>query len=248
MRELFVAFQPAALDAEFLAGKTAVVIDVLRATSSMVQALASGARRIVPVAEVREAFELRDRSREKPPPLVAGERDGLPPEGFDLGNSPQEFTPQVVRGRTVVMTTTNGSAAILAALPARSVYVTALANAAATAAAVAGLGSGDTVLVGSGTEGRVSWEDTFCAGALVARLLDNAGGNTRHLTDSATIALEAWRAVERDPAAALRSGRGGRNVLRLGLEAAFEPCAAVDSIDLVARVQRDPVEIVRDRS
>jgi 2-phosphosulfolactate phosphatase len=243
VRELYVVFEVEALTGEFLAGKTAVVFDVLRATSSMIQALASGAARVVPTMEVAEALALRD-SRPRGTVVLGGERGGLQIPGFDVGNTPQEFSPEVVGGKTVVMTTTNGTRAILMTLPAERLYVAALVNAAATARALAALGSGDIVLVGAGTERRVSWEDTLGAGAVVERLVGGAGEYS--LTDSAMIALEIWRLAKGDVQTALRRGRGGRNVMKFQLDAAFATCGAVDSIDFAARVKKEPLEIISE--
>lgn len=246
MRELYVVFDPEMLSQGFLAAKTAVVIDVLRATSCMLTALANGAARVKPVGEVDEARRL---AAELPSgsAVLGGERDGLQIDGFDLGNTPQEFRPEIVRGRTVVLTTTNGTRAILMALPAERVYVAALVNVAATARMLAKLGRGDVVLVGSGTQRRVSWEDTFCAGAIVERLAANSPEGAWHLTDSALIALETWRAAKGNIDAALRRGRGGWNVIRVGVDAAFATCGAVDALDLVGRVHKEPLEIVAER-
>jgi 2-phosphosulfolactate phosphatase len=242
-REVFVVFEPETLTEALLADKTAVVVDVLRATSSILAALAAGAQRVVPTLEVAEARAVRDAS----PPgtvILGGERDGLPIPGFDVGNSPQEFTPERVRGKTVAITTTNGTRALLMALPAARVYVASLVNVAATARRLAERCAGDVALVTSGTERRVSWEDAFCAGAIVEALGSLGPQGVWHFTDSALIALECWRAARCDVRAALRRGRGGRNVIERGLADAFETCGAVDAINLVARVAKDPLEIV----
>lgn len=244
MREIFVVFDPELLSGEFLAGRTAVVIDVLRATSSMIQALASGARRVVPVATTDQARQLKS-SSPAGSVVLGGERGGMQIEGFDLGNSPQEFSPQTVAGKTVVMTTTNGTRAILMAAAAERLYVAALTNVGATARVLADHAEGDIVLVTSGTERRVSWEDTLAAGAIVERLAD--GGGNFHLTDSALIALEVWKAGQGNLEAAIRCGRGGRNVARLGLGEAFPVCAALDSAPIVARVNTDPLQIVVEK-
>jgi 2-phosphosulfolactate phosphatase len=165
----------------------------------------------------------------------------------------------VVRGKTVVITTTNGTRALLKAIGAEPLYVAALNNAAATARALACQARGDVVLVGSGTEGRVSWEDSFTAGAIVERLIAlggratpeaagpsaaGDGGDAWRLTDSALIALELWRAVKGDVASALRRGRGGWNVMKHHLDDAFDACGAVDSIGFAARLHKQPLEIV----
>ena len=243
MREVFVVYEPEVLTAEILSDKTAVVIDVLRATSSMLTALAAGASRIVPVAEVDEARALKAQLHTGSV-VLGGERDGLQIDGFDVGNTPQEFTADRVRGKTVVMTTTNGTRAILLAMPAREVYIAALVNVAATARHLAEHTRGDVVLVTSGTQRRISYEDALCAGAIVERLVDVAPQDTWHLTDSALMATDLWRIAKDDIAAALRRGRGGRNVARLGLGAAFGPCGALDSLPIVARAGGKPLEIV----
>ena len=240
-----MAFEPETLKAEFLADKTAVAIDVLRATSSLLAALANGATRVVPTLEVAEARALKARSTAGTV-VLGGERGGLLIEGFDVANTPQEFSAEVVTGKTVVMTTTNGTRAILTALPAARLYVAALNNVTATARALAERCLGDVVLVASGTERFVSWEDTFCAGAIAERLTGARDGRGWRLTDSAIIALEAWRAARDDVQAALRRGRGGRNVMKHHLDEAFTACGAVDCYDFAARVHRDPLEIVRE--
>ena len=244
MPDVYVVFEPEVLTQTFLVDKTAVVIDVLRATSSMLTALAAGAARVVPVMEVEEARAAASRLPAGAA-ILGGERGGLPIDGFDVGNTPQEYGPQVVGGKTVVMTTTNGTRAILMALPAAEVLVAALVNVAATARQLeAGDGRRDVVLVTSGTERRVSWEDVFCAGAIAERLAAAGDAGPWRLTDSALIAVEAGHAARGDVQAALRRGRGGRNVERLGLGDAFAACGAVDSIRLAARVNKAPLEIV----
>ncbi len=112
MPKLRVYMLPDLLAGQSLAGCRAVVVDVLRATTTVVQALSAGARAVVPCLTIDDA---RARAAEFPPgeALLGGERGGLPIEGFDLGNSPAEYTSQVVAGKTVVLTTTNGTKALL---------------------------------------------------------------------------------------------------------------------------------------
>ena len=125
-----VAHTPAALPAAALTGAVALVIDVLRASTTMVTALAHGCQALLPVAEVEEA---RRRARDLPGSLLAGERGGDPPAGFDLGNSPLEFTAERVAGRTIVFTTSNGTRALLAARPAAAIAVASFVNLGAAA-------------------------------------------------------------------------------------------------------------------
>ena len=120
-------FTGAAVDAGSLAGATAVVIDVIRATSTLLEALVNGARGVYPTESIEEAVQLAA-SLGREDTLLTGERKGLKVEGFDLGNSPREFRRDVVEGRQVVMTTTNGTRAFLAVAGARRVVSGAFSN------------------------------------------------------------------------------------------------------------------------
>jgi 2-phosphosulfolactate phosphatase len=156
-----VAFTPA----ETVRAPVAVVVDVLRATSTIVQALASGYRRVLCCAEVEEARELRERLGEG---VLAGERLAQAIPGFDLGNSPAEFVEP--RGETVILTTTNGTRAIVAAAAAaETVLVGSLLNLAAVADA-ARRAEGAVELVCAGVDGRFTLDDAYCAGRIAALL------------------------------------------------------------------------------
>lgn len=143
----------------------AVVIDVLRATTTLTRALANGARGVVAVATPGEGFAARDR---RPGALLCGERDGRRVEGFDLGNSPFEYEPPVVAGRTLVFASTNGSQALLAAARRRRRVLACFANLGAVVARVAGEAAIEIHCAGK--EGAFALEDAACAGAIVARL------------------------------------------------------------------------------
>jgi 2-phosphosulfolactate phosphatase len=144
----------------------AVVIDVLRATTMMTALLDAGVSGIRAVGEIEDARRTRS---ENPAMLLAGERDGVAVPGFDMGNSPTGIDPERVRGRTVVMTTTNGTRAVQHAAPARVCLMAALTNLDAVAGRLLRLGQ-DAVLVCSGTDGERSDEDELAAGMLVERL------------------------------------------------------------------------------
>ena len=147
-----------------------VVFDVLRATSTMVTALANGATAILPVAEIQEAVDIR---RRQPEVLLAGERDGVRIEGhlsggvsFDLGNSPREFTPARIQGRTIAMTTTNGTRALRASAEACAVLLGSFLNLRATAEFLLRKGPTQVLIVCSGTLDQAAYEDLLGAGAL----------------------------------------------------------------------------------
>ena len=224
------------------AGGVAVVIDVLRASTTMITALAHGAAGIVPVADVDEARRLAGELG--PRVVLGGERGGLRISGFDLGNSPREYTAERVAGQTVVITTTNGTAALHASRDAVEIVVGAIVNRRAVAEAVRRLAGDHGVvhLVCAGTDGVVSAEDVLAAGAI----LDAAAADGRDdaLDDAAREALAFFRrvAARGDVPAALvvefcRSP-GGANLVDLGMEADLPAAAAIDSLAVVPRLDR----------
>ena len=219
-------------------GRTVVVFDVLRATTTLTAAVAAG------VAEVR-VFPDPDAARAAarafgPSGLLCGERDCLPPPGFDLGNSPGAFAPDRHAARTVFMATTNGTRAILAAQAgADAVLVGALVNARAVAGKIVDLGR-DATLLCAGTNGQIAAEDLIGAGAVIARLEEVAPGRGRRRGDTADIAVTLFRAAERDLATALRNTTGGRNVVNAGLAPDVAFAARLDVIDVVGKVEPRP--------
>ena len=222
------------------AGGIAVVIDVLRASTTMITALAHGATSVVPVAGVDEARRLA--AEAGPAVLLGGERGGVRISGFALGNSPLEYSAARVAGRTIVITTTNGTAALAAAHGAREILIGAIVNRAAAAAAIRGLaGAGEHVhLVCAGTDGCVSAEDVLAAGAILDAAGAEAAGDT--LDASAQDALAAFRRVAAggDVAASLvaefRKSPGGANLVALGMEADLPAAAAIDTLRIVPRL------------
>lgn len=219
------------------AGGIAVVIDVLRASTTIVTALFHGAASVLPVLDVANAKAAAAHGGR----LLGGERGGVRIEGFDLGNSPLEYTADRVRGRTVVITTTNGTAALHACRDAREILVGAIVNRSAVADAVRRLARhGDHVhLVCAGTDGAVSAEDVLAAGAI----LDAASkaGPDDELDPTALEARAFFRRVAAggDAAAALvaefRRSPGGANLVDLGMQADLPACAAIDSLPIVPR-------------
>ena len=147
-------------------GKTAVVIDVLRATSVITTALDNGATCIVPVKTVEEANSLFAVS-EPTKTLRGGERNSLKIDGFDLANSPLEYKKKTVEGKTVILTTTNGTNAINNVKGADEVVLACFRNAAAVVSVIA---RNDVVIVCAGTEGNFSLDDGLCAGMLIELL------------------------------------------------------------------------------
>jgi len=149
-------------------GDLIVVVDVLRCTSSIVSALANGAKAVIPTETLKEAYRL---SEQRPDFLLAGERKGHKLRGFDLGNSPLEFVQEAVEGKTVIMTTTSGTHALVRCRRAEHVLVGAFLNAAAVAKKAAEIAQKEKVNVSfvlAGEEDLFSLEDFLCAGAIAS--------------------------------------------------------------------------------
>ena len=209
-------------------GTVCVVFDVLRATSSMVTALAHGVGALVPVATVEEAFLLRNRI---PGALLGGERHGDRVEGFDLGNSPAEYCQR--EGATIVMTTTNGTGAVQACRGADCVLIGALLNLEAVAGAVAERNPERLVAVCAGTGPDLALEDVWAAGALLENFVD-----VTHFewSDSARCA-HALHACWPNPEAALRASSNGRALLAKGRAADLEWCAGLNRFGVVGELR-----------
>jgi len=211
-----VAFTPA----EAERAPTAIVVDVLRATSTIAQALASGYRRVFCCAEIDEALELRERLGEG---VLAGERRAAAIPGFDLGNSPLEFVEPL--GDSLILTTTNGTRAIVAAAAnADVVLVGSLLNLNAVAAEAREEGAGVEVVC-AGVQGAFAIEDAYCAGR-IAELL----GGTRSDAAEAAVRLAGTFASSEE---ALRASENPEHA-KLGEDVAW--CARESVLDVVPRV------------
>ena len=223
-----VFFTPREVEGHALQDHTVVVVDVLRATSTIVAALAAGAEAIYPVVSVEDAIKLAT-SLGRKDALLAGERRGLAVDGFDLGNSPSEFTPESVGGKRVVMSTTNGTAALVAAAGAQRVLVGSYVNLSAVADAVAGVER--LAVVCAGREGRYSLDDALCAGRLVQRLAERLG-TALELEDGARAALALATLHTPDPGFLLQTSSGAA-LAAIGLAEDVLWCAREDVFDLV---------------
>ena len=225
---------PALVEPHELVGRTVVVIDVLRATTTIIHALAAGAKEVVPLLEVEEARQLAAKLPGQA--VLGGERGGQRIEGFDLGNSPLEYTPAAVGGKTLVFTTTNGTRAMLRCKQAHRILIVAFVNFSAVCRELAEEQQIDIVC--AGTDGHVTREDTLLAGAIVEDCRSSRK-ESFVCNDQAEIAADAWRTAVgslsgRDPlAAALRESRGGRNLIEIGQENDIDLAAQIDRFDVV---------------
>jgi 2-phosphosulfolactate phosphatase len=209
-------------DKNVLQNASVVVIDVLRASTTIVAALESGAERIIPIADIETASRLV-RPAERDKKLLAGERKGLVVPGFDLSNSPAEFTPARVRGRTIVLTTTNGTRAITAASKAGRITICSLTNLHAVAAALRG--EPELVVLCCGTEGSIAAEDLLCGGLLLGSLAPVVAPES--LSDAAGVAGALAERFGASAEAFLRSSDHGRRLAGLGFGEDVAFCARI---------------------
>jgi 2-phosphosulfolactate phosphatase len=226
-----------------LSGRVCIVVDVLRASSTIVTMLERGAQEVLLAPTVEEARSLH---QELPDYLLCGEEGGLPPPGFDYGNSPSEFNALDLKGQRGILCTSNGTRAILAAAGAPLVLVGCLLNATAVASAAwkeataRGLA---IAVVCAGEEGGSAFaeEDGLGAGAILDVIVDTARRRSAalELTDETRAALEYYRTQRGREEAALQETAHGRDLLALGLGQDLAFCARRDRFAAVPRLERD---------
>jgi 2-phosphosulfolactate phosphatase len=243
MPTLAVHLLPRFVDPAELADSATIVIDLLRASTTICHTLAAGAECVMPYVEIDETQQaVAQFGRDNV--LLGGERGGLPIDGFDLGNSPAEYTPAVVRGRRILFTTTNGARAIHHASRARHIYVGAAVNCRAVAEKVRGAHAIDILC--AGTAGEITREDVLAAGALVESILADSdpGARPYELRHQAESARQQWQAIVNG---ARTSGRslidhythelhdttGGRNLIATNQAADIARCANLDALTVI---------------
>lgn len=216
--------------------KSVVVIDLLRATSTMVEAIYNGAKNIFPVCDVEEAMNLYRMHQDQS--VLAGEREGLPIEGFDLGNSPQVFTREIVENKSVILTTTNGTMALHAVRNSETILLGCLRNRQATANRLVEIGQ-NIAFVCAGTDGRFSGDDYYCAGAIIEAVVQQV--DVIHLSDAAQVAKLYYREVGQD-SSIIRETMHYKKMLSLGLEEDLAFCFEEDIYDCVPQMINSIVE------
>jgi 2-phosphosulfolactate phosphatase len=228
-----VAFSPAGLATQEVAGRPVFVVDVLRATTTIAAALHHGARAVVPCASPDEAVRLGQTLGKDV--VLAGEKHCLPIPGFQLGNSPREMTPEAVKGRIVALATTNGTRALLAVAHASVVHPVAAANfsvAAARARALLEQG-GDLLVVCAGRDGAFGLDDAYVAGRLLSEALGGRTGRSG-LNDAAIAALQLVRTYRLRWDRPLRLSRAGRELAKVGLAEDIADAARMDAYPVLS--------------
>lgn len=235
MPNLSVYFLPTLADEDSFDDQTVVVIDVLRATTTIAHALEAGAEAVIPCLEVEEAIQLANSNSNI---LAGGERGGLRVEGFSLSNSPGDYAPHIVRRKTIAMTTTNGTAALNRCKTAHRVFTAGFVNYSATCELLQ-QATRNVAILCSGTRNKITREDVIVAGAIAHELFQSGEWT---LDDQALLAVDVWQAVM----ARLRAGEslaheignsiGGRNLTRLDYAHDIEIASQIDKFDFACEL------------
>jgi len=207
------------------------MIDILRASSTICSALDAGARCVIPSEQIEQAFELRDQL-DLGDVVLGGERQGVLIEGFDLGNTPTDYTPERIGGKTVVFTTTNGTRALHRCRQSDGVLVGCFLNLDAIVR-ILSLSEMPIHFVCAGTNGIVTAEDCLFAGAVVDGLIEINSGSI--IDDASRLCRVMYRDATSNEGLhqAMRDSQGGRNLIALGLDADVEYCSRRSVQDLV---------------
>jgi 2-phosphosulfolactate phosphatase len=226
-------FTVAEVDPASIGDGTVVVIDVVGATTTIIEALANGARAIYPTSTTEEAVKLAA-SLGREDTLLCGERRGRKIEGFDLGNSPQEFSAEVVHDKKLVMSTSNGTRALTVGQEASRILPCAFTNLGAVAAAV----SVDErlVLICAGQNDRFGLDDALCAGHLVQRIMKAEEGRVEYELNDAAQAARALAGFRKPTRKFLGATAGGAALVEIGMGDDLDICADVDRHDIVAEM------------
>lgn len=233
-RPLHVHLHAKLVTPERLAGGVVIIIDALRASVTIAAALHAGAPFLVPTLTIEDAHAAA-RGLAPVPVLLGGERGGVLVPGFDLDNSPLNYTRERLAGRPVVFTTTNGTAALLQSRAAALILVGSFANLSAVCDAVAHDPRPVHILC-CGTRAEIGMDDCLPAGAMVQRL--TAAGRRLVSDDSGRLCLLAYLGTTSSPTGlveAMRASRGGRNLSNIGLRSDVDYCATIDTRAVVPR-------------
>jgi len=223
MKKIEVCFTPSLIELYNLDKKVVVVVDILRATSCMTTAMANGVKSIIPVATIEECFSLRNKGF-----IAAAERDGKMADGFDLGNSPFSYMDKALQGKTIAVTTTNGTLAITKSKKAEQVIVGSFLNKSAVANYLASQPN-DVIILCAGWKGKTNIEDTLFAGALVDALKDSFTSED----DSTCVALTLYNTAKDDMLSFIAQSSHVRRLKRLNIHKDIEFCLKEDVYNVI---------------
>lgn len=219
---------------EEMEGKTTVVIDVLRATSVITTALYNGAIEVVATVEIEEALKYKDKNS-----ILGGERKALKIEGFDLGNSPLEYNKNVVSGKRVILTTTNGTRTINKSIKSENILIGCMLNGKAVASKIIEYNK-DAFIACAGTRGKFSLDDFICAGKILNDILNCIDVE---LDDFAMAALLAYKDNKDDILSYVKNASHYKYLISIGLEEDIKYCFKEDLFDIVPQYKDGSIKI-----
>jgi 2-phosphosulfolactate phosphatase len=237
-----VFFSPAGVDELGMRGRNVVIIDVLRASSTICTALRNGAREVIPTPDIESATKISTNlsgdSR-----LLGGERQGKKIDGFDLGNSPFEYTPEKVAGKTIIFTTTNGAGAIYKCRYASIALVGTFVNISSIVQTIVDIGGTWTVLC-SGRQGAFSIEDATCAGAIISKV--NAVDKVE-TDDAGLTSVVLYNKFKKSLLGMMKQSAHGKYLASIGFEEDLKLCAEIDSVPVIPVVEGTGIKLRHQR-
>lgn len=236
-----VHLSPATIDELWFSGKTTVVIDVLRATSTIVTALQNGAKEIIPVASVEFAVKVSG-GMFGGLTLLGGERNTKKIEGFALGNSPLEYTHDLVNGKSIVLFTTNGTKAIVKAKFSKNLLICSFLNLSIIAKKIVELNN-DLEILCAGRNNSFSLEDTYCAGKLITELSKLVEEPLLSDTSKASVALS--KSFGKSLPKMLEDTEHGKILLENGFEEDIKYCCKVNSIEKIPHFSGNVIKLLQ---
>jgi len=233
--------------------KTVVVIDILRATTTIAYALWGyrnktdkilGCSEVIPVETLEEALAL-SKKFDRNEILITGERFCLKPEGFDLGNSPDEYVTNKIQGKTIIFSTTNGTKALNQAKCAKFITTAAFVNASACADKVF-KAKNDVIILCAGRSNKTTKEDSACAGLIVKLLINKCLEDNINfeLSDAADIALNYFDHYKNDIPALLKSAEAGKNLVEVNLEKDIKDCSLINALSIATEYKDGFIRII----
>jgi 2-phosphosulfolactate phosphatase len=225
-----VFFSPSQVDELFLRDKNVIVIDVLRASSSIATALMNGAREIIPVSTIESAVKISG-NLFGDVVLRGGERNGKMIEGFNLGNSPSEYTPDAVKGKSIIFCTTNGSSAIVKSRYAKNLVVGGFINMTTVIEFVKELNE-DFYILCAGKQSLFCIEDSVCAGMIIS-LLMNDESISIELNDPAVAAAVLFKSMGKNLPRTVRATDHGKYLTEIGFKNDIKLCTDIDSVPVL---------------
>lgn len=239
-----VHFNSNSIDDLFFAGKTTVVIDVLRATSTIITALNNGAKEIIPVATVEFAVKVSG-GMFGGQTLLCGERNTKKIEGFALGNSPLEYKPELVDGKTIILYTTNGTKSIVKAKFSEGLYICSFLNIQKITKRLIKLKK-DVEILCSGRNGTFSLEDTVCAGKLISEMAQLY--EKIEFADSAKASIALSKTFGRSIEKMLKQTEHGKLLLDNGFEEDIKYCSKLNEINNLPYFNQNAIKLFEEKS